>query len=172
MSKFLNLIKAMGFGTAASAAVQVGVSTDTQPRLQIDAGGKHTWGPGGSTAGDTTLYRSAADTLKTDDAFIAAGGLTIKSYEVDTAGASSGTVLSFNGTKFAPAIPTGGAKMTISDTPPSSPSSGDMWYESDTGSTYIYYNSSWVEIGTSGGGGATTQTTTNLMTYTMMNMEF
>lgn len=152
MSKFLNLIKAMGFGTAADAAVQVGISTDTQPRLQIDAGGKHTWGAGGSTAGDTTLYRSAADTLKTDDAFIAAGGLTVKTIEIDTAGASSNQVLKYNGTKFAPAVDTGGA--TTSDTVPTSPTTGQIWFESDTGKTFVYYDSSWVEIGGAGGGGS------------------
>lgn len=76
MSKFLNLLKAMGFSTAADAAVQVGISTDTQPRLQIDAGGKHTWGAGGSSSGDTTLYRSAANTLKTDDKFVTAAELS------------------------------------------------------------------------------------------------
>lgn len=151
MAKFLNLIKAMGFSTAADAAVQTGISTDTQPRLQIDAGGRHTWGAGGTSAGDTNLYRSAADTLRTDDYFIAGNGLTIKSFEVDTAGASAGQVLTFNGTKFAPANAAGGgSSVTVSDTAPSSPTQGNLWYESDTGLTYIYYDSFWVEIGSSG----------------------
>lgn len=154
MSKFLTLIKAMKFGTAADAAVQVGVSTDTEPRLQIDAGGKLNWGAGSTTAPDTNLYRSTTNTLKTDDAFIAAGGLTIKSYEVDTTGASAGTVLAFNGTKFAPAVASGGSSVEVSDTTPSSPSTGDLWYESDTGKTFIYYDNSWVQL--VGGGTAIT----------------
>jgi len=37
--------------------------------------------------------------------------------------------------------------MAISDTPPASPTTGQLWFESDTGLTYIYYDSSWVEIG-------------------------
>lgn len=151
MSKFLNLLKLRSFSTAADSAVEVSVSSDTQPRLRVDAGGKHTWGAGGSSAGDTTLYRSAADTLKTDDAFIATGGLTVKTTEIDTASASSGQVLSFNGTKFAPSNPVGGA--FVSDTPPSSPVAGQVWFESDTGKSFVYYDSYWVE--TSGGRGDT-----------------
>ena len=39
----------------------------------------------------------------------------------------------------------GGA--TISDTPPASPVAGQVWFESDTAKTFVYYDSSWVEIG-------------------------
>jgi hypothetical protein len=44
----------------------------------------------------------------------------------------------------------GGASVTISDTPPASPSVGNLWWESDTGNIYIYYNdgnsSQWVVV--------------------------
>jgi hypothetical protein len=47
-----------------------------------------------------------------------------------------------------PASAGGGASVTISDTAPSSPSPGNLWWESDTGLLYIYYNdgnsSQWV----------------------------
>jgi len=36
---------------------------------------------------------------------------------------------------------------SASDTAPSSPSAGDIWYRSDTSQTLIYYDSTWVEIG-------------------------
>ena len=39
----------------------------------------------------------------------------------------------------------GGA--TISDTPPATPVAGQVWFESDTAKTFVYYDSSWVEIG-------------------------
>ena len=39
----------------------------------------------------------------------------------------------------------GGA--TISDTAPASPSAGTIWFESDTGRTYVYYDSFWIEVG-------------------------
>jgi hypothetical protein len=42
----------------------------------------------------------------------------------------------------APAV---GASVTVSDTPPLEPQIGDLWYESDTGKTFVYYDSYWVE---------------------------
>jgi len=41
----------------------------------------------------------------------------------------------------------GGA--TVSATAPSSPSTGSIWFDSDTGQTYVYYDSSWIEVGAS-----------------------
>lgn len=41
----------------------------------------------------------------------------------------------------------GGA--TVSATAPSSPSTGAIWFDSDTGQTYVYYDSSWIEVGAS-----------------------
>jgi hypothetical protein len=76
--------------------------------------------------------------------------LKIKGVEVDTAGATNGQVFQYNGTKFLPANAAGGA--TISDTPPSSPSAGQIWFESDTGKAFVYYDSAWIEIGGGGGG--------------------
>lgn len=40
-----------------------------------------------------------------------------------------------------------GRKITASDTAPSSPTAGDIWFESSTGKTYIRYDSYWIEIG-------------------------
>ncbi len=48
------------------------VTGDTAARFGVTAGGRITFGPGGSTAADTNLYRSAADTLKTDDTLLVA----------------------------------------------------------------------------------------------------
>ena len=76
--------------------------------------------------------------------------LKIKGVEIDTAGATNGQVFQYNGTKFAPASAAGGA--TISDTAPSSPSAGQIWFESDTGKTFVYYDSTWVEVGGGSGG--------------------
>ena len=54
----------------------------------------------------------------------------------------------------------GGASVTASDTAPSSPSAGDLWYKSDTNALYVYYNdgdsSQWVGVsGPTGPTGAT-----------------
>lgn len=42
-----------------------------------------------------------------------------------------------------------GGGATISDTPPASPTAGQIWYESDTGRVFVYYDSFWIEIGAS-----------------------
>ena len=55
---------------------ELGISAngDTQQRLLIDSNGKMTWGPGGSTAGDTNFYRTSAGVLQTDNSFQANSG--------------------------------------------------------------------------------------------------
>lgn len=45
---------------------------------------------------------------------------------------------------------------TASDNPPSGASAGDFWFESDTGKTFVYYDSYWVEV--AGRAGSTTIT--------------
>ena len=40
-----------------------------------------------------------------------------------------------------------GLSLAISDTAPTSPTQGDLWFESDTGRTYTYYDGFWVELG-------------------------
>ena len=45
-----------------------------------------------------------------------------------------------------------GGGAAISDTPPNNPGSGDLWWNSSDGNTYVYYNGQWVQ-GTSGGEG-------------------
>jgi len=40
-----------------------------------------------------------------------------------------------------------GMAATVSDGAPTSPISGQIWYNSSTGGTYVYYGSVWVEVG-------------------------
>ena len=49
--------------------------------------------------------------------------------------------------------------ITVSQTPPASPSEGDLWFESDTGKTFIYYDSFWVETSGADGSQGTTGST-------------
>lgn len=58
---------------ASFASAQVG---DSLSRYVVRVDGQLQWGPGGAGARDTNLYRSAADTLKTDDSLIVTGNLT------------------------------------------------------------------------------------------------
>lgn len=43
--------------------------------------------------------------------------------------------------------PTGPLGITSSATAPVSPSAGQVWFDTSTGASYIYYNSAWVELG-------------------------
>jgi len=54
----------------------------------------------------------------------------------------------------------GGASVEVGDTPPSGPEANTLWWESDTGTLFIYYDSYWVEavtgqVGPQGPTGAT-----------------
>lgn len=75
MSAGSSLIDINSLTAASTVALRAKVSGDSQQRVQLQADGKLLWGSGALTA-DTNLYRNAADTLKTDDAFIVAGKLT------------------------------------------------------------------------------------------------
>lgn len=69
-----------GYGVLGSSATSdvlySKVSGDSVGRFYVSADGAHQWGSGAATR-DTNLYRSAANTLKTDDDLVVAGGLTV-----------------------------------------------------------------------------------------------
>lgn len=68
---------------------------DSQPAFKISGGGQLLWGPGGSTGGDTNLYRTSADNLKTDDSLTVGTNLTVSgTINTDTL---SSTALTFSG---------------------------------------------------------------------------
>lgn len=48
----------------------------------------------------------------------------------------------------------GGASVTSSDTAPTSPSEGDLWFDSTTATTYVYYGTSWVSAAGPNAGGS------------------
>lgn len=48
----------------------------------------------------------------------------------------------------------GGASVSVGDSAPGSPSSGDLWFDSANLQTYIYYDSVWVEVAGGAGGGS------------------
>lgn len=62
--------------TTGAFGLSIRASGDSNDRLQILGNGTMQWGSGSALA-DTTLYRSAADTLKTDDNLVIAQKLTI-----------------------------------------------------------------------------------------------
>lgn len=40
-----------------------------------------------------------------------------------------------------------GGGVTVSSSAPTSPTEGNLWFNSNTGATYVYYSSTWVEVG-------------------------
>ena len=159
--KFKTSISVEELAAASSQAVAVKVDGDSEARVKIDAGGKITWGSGSAT-GDATLYRSAANILKTDDTLEAASGVvTLATDGAPSAALANGAiavdttndVFYFRSSGAWQEVSGGGASLTVSDTPPSSPEAGNLWFESDTGNTLVYYTdantSQWVELGQS-----------------------
>ena len=80
-------------------------------------------------------------------------------HDVSITSPTSGQFLKWNGSLWVNAsIP---APVTVSDTFPASPIVGNLWFESDTGAMFVYYDSHWIEIsggtvtGGGGGGGGT-----------------
>jgi hypothetical protein len=69
-----------GYGVLGSSATSdvlySKVSGDSVGRFYISADGAHEWGSGSATR-DTNLYRSAANTLKTDDSLVVGANLTV-----------------------------------------------------------------------------------------------
>lgn len=164
MTRFVGTpLRGTEFANAGDEAVSARVASDSYPRIRIDAGGRITWASGSAT-GDTTLYRDGANLLKTDDAFQAlAGVITLSSNGAPTDALANGAlavdttnhVFYFRSNNTWNQVSGGGATLSVSDTAPTEDlTEGDLWFESDTGKTFVYYDSFWVEIGSGGGSGA------------------
>ena len=122
--------------------------------------------PTAPTASANTNNTQIATTAYVDSAVSGASG-TYSNTNVDshlnTSTASSGEVLSWNGSDYdwvAQSSGGGGASVTTSDAAPSSPSAGDLWYNTNAGGLFVYYqdanSSQWVEVvGKTGATGAT-----------------
>lgn len=156
MTRFIgNPLKGIAFANAGDEAISVRLDGDNFARVRIDAGGRITWSSG-SISGDTVLYRDSANLLKTDDAFQAAGGvITLTTTGAPTATLADGAIavdtsndaFYFRSNSTWQQVSGGGASVTVSDTAPASPDEGDLWYESDTGDIYVYYDGVWVDVG-------------------------
>lgn len=93
MTRFVGTpLRGTEFANAGDEAVSARVASDSYPRIRIDAGGRITWASGSAT-GDTTLYRDAANLLKTDDAFQALSGvITLTTSGAPTAALADGAL--------------------------------------------------------------------------------
>lgn len=68
------------------------ITGDTQSRYLVDSDGKTWWGPGGASTQDTNLYRSATNTLTTDDSLNVGVDLSVAGSAVVTGDLTVGGV--------------------------------------------------------------------------------
>jgi hypothetical protein len=93
------------------------------------------------------------------------GTVTVGAITIPNTDGTNGQVLTTNGSgtlSFTTVAAGGGASVTTSDVAPSSPSDGDLWYDSVGGRLYVYYDdgntSQWVDAAPQGGGGGASVT--------------
>jgi hypothetical protein len=136
-----------------SAEVALGTQT-TGDYVQSIVGGTGVevfGGSGESSAASVSIGQDVGTGASVQFAGVTTSALVVDSVEIDPSGAATGNALVYDGVKFAPgAGGGGGASIEVSATPPSSPDAGDLWFDSSSGATYIYYDSYWVEIGVGG----------------------
>ena len=114
-----------------------------------------TGAPAAPTASSGTNTTQVATTAFVQAAVSAAGGYNDASVDthLNRSTASPNEVLSWNGSDYdwvAQSGGGGGASVTTSDAAPSSPSAGDLWYNTSAGGLFVYYtdanSSQWVEV--------------------------
>lgn len=75
MTRFVGTpLRGIEFSSQSDEAFSARVNLDAHPRIRIDAGGRITWS-GGSSSGDTVLFRDAANSLVTYDSLTASAGV-------------------------------------------------------------------------------------------------
>jgi hypothetical protein len=155
MTRFVGTpLRGIEFANAGDEAVSARVGSDAHPRIRIDAGGRITWASGSAT-GDTNLYRSSANTLTTDDVFVATSGMvTLTTNGAPNASLPNGALAvdTTNHVFYYRSNSTwtqvtggggGGANVTISSTAPTDPDNGDLWYNNVSNLLYIRDGGSW-----------------------------
>jgi hypothetical protein len=149
-------LRGIEFNAESDEAVSARVASDSQARIRIDAGGRITWTSGSTTTGKVELYRESNDLLLTPDVFQASSGIvTLTTDGTPTEALPDGAIaidttndaLYFRsgGSWTQVSAGGGGASLTVSDSAPEGPEQGDLWYDSTSGNTYVYYDSFWVQ---------------------------
>lgn len=87
-----NSVTIVGIAAKTGEFLQVfAQDSDTQPIVELIETGVLRFGAGGASAPDTNLYRSAADTLKTDDSFVVGTNVTVSGTGTQTIGGAGAT---------------------------------------------------------------------------------
>lgn len=136
-----------------------GLSTASVLRLSTDASRDITGLAGGSDGRLLLLHNVGAQNivLKDESASSTAGNRFALSADVTLAGDQS-TLLQYDSTSSRWRViggvgssGGGGAAVTVADTAPGSPADGDLWYDTDSGGFFVYFDdgtsSQWAEVG-------------------------
>ena len=92
---------------------------------------------------DGTTYNNlptAVSDLTNDSGYLTSYGALNNLSDVVLSTPSNEDVLKYNGSQWVNAAPNLTAKASVSDSPPASPTPGDMWWKSDEGTLKIYYS--------------------------------
>lgn len=102
------------------------------------------------------IVEGTSATVNGEDVLTTASGIDSLA-NVDTTGVADGNALVYDETNslWIPGEGGGTGRYTVSDTAPEDPEEGDVWFNSTTGRSYIYYNDGdsfqWVEISSAQG---------------------
>ena len=161
------------YATKSYVATQVANLVDSAPTT-LDTLNELAAALGDDANFSTTVTNSLANKLEASDLngyatetyvgdqITAAGSYSDASVDshLNRSTATTGQILTWNGTDYA--WVDASSSISVSETAPSSPSNGDMWFDSSNANTYIYYtdvdSSQWLQIG---GIGQTIQNITN-----------
>ena len=154
--KFVTPITIKQLASAGSDALTVFLNGEVYGRVKLEAGGRISWSDGTGTY-DTNIYRSAANTLTTDDVFQALTALVAPT----TAGAPSVSVpdgaVAVDSTNNRLYFRSGatwrvvqGGAVVSAEAPPN-PLEGAFWFETTEGILYVREGNVWVVAGGSSG---------------------
>lgn len=147
-------------GEAATPTISIGQAVGTTDNVQfnnVTVSGNLT--VSGTTTSVNTTTLNVADNIITLNSDVTTGAPTENAGIEVLRGSSSTVSIRWNettdkwqytndGTTFQDlgSGSGGGTSITVSDTPPVSPTVGSLWFESDTAKTFIYYDSAWIEL--------------------------
>ena len=105
--------------------------------------------PGGDEGGELHLAAPTTGTTLSGNVNIDVYQNKLRIFESGVSNRGAYIDLSAASTGVGSNLLAGGGGATVSDTAPTSPTDGQVWFDSTTGKSYIYYDSFWVEVGTS-----------------------
>lgn len=120
---------------------------DSSQWIEVSGGNRGLPGYGIPSGGTSGQYLAKNSNTDYDFSWITVDLTTLNALtDVDTSTVVDGQALIYDQASNTWIPGEGGASVTIDTVAPTAPEVGDLWFDSSTGKTYVYYSSSWVEI--------------------------